>query len=91
MQYLGSSPDVFGADVLELHPHRLARMKLEGQDAFSQSQLRTVCEIKDQAVVEVVLNVSSFGDDYNLVPVVELEEFLEARLIDHFGSPKGLP
>jgi len=63
--------EFFEADVLELDPHRFARMKLEGKDTFSQSQLRFVVrEIQDQPSIKIVLNVISIGEDDNLIPVV---------------------
>ena len=58
-------------------------MQLEGKYAFAQGQLRIVVrEIQHQDIVQVVLNVRSLGDDHDLVPVVELEQFLEPFGID---------
>src|SRR5215213_10654355 len=37
-----------------------------------------------------MLNVISLGDDDDVVPVVELEEFFEARLIDDVGGDESL-
>src|SRR5688572_29671029 len=61
-------------DVLELHPHRLPRVQLQGEDAFAQRQLRLlVGEVDGLDAIDEVLDVVALGDDDVLVPAVDLE------------------
>jgi len=69
------------ADVLELRPHGPASVELQGKYAFAESRIRAVREIENQPVVEIVPNVSALRDDHHVVPIVELEELLEAGLL----------
>ena len=58
-------------------------MQLHRENAFSQRDFVVVVrEVQDQRVVEVVLDVIAIRDDHNIIPIVELEELLEPRLID---------
>ena len=61
--------------VFELHPHWLSGMKLQGQFSIQQCSLRSrVGEVQNKAPVHEVLNMISFGDDDNVIPIIEFEQ-----------------
>src|SRR5207247_2302703 len=65
-------------DVLELRPHRLTRVELQGDDPVLERQLRlAIGEVHRLNAVDELLDVVALGDDGVLVPVVELERLLE--------------
>ena len=57
-------------------------MQLEGEDAVQQCLGMPIGEVQDELVIHVVPDVVALGDDDDIVPVIELEEFLEAFGID---------
>lgn len=71
------------ADILELGPHGFARMQLQGDDTFLECQLGVVVgEIHYEPAVEEMLDMIAAGDDDDVVPVVQLEQFLERFRVD---------
>ena len=75
-----------------LRPHRLATVKLQGEDAFAEGEVGMVVgEVEDQSPVHVVSNVIPFCHDHYIVPVVETEEFLESSGVNQFGTEEALP
>ena len=62
-------------DVFEFHPHWLACMKLQGQLAIEQGLFGSgVGKVQNQSTVHEVLNVVAFGDDDDVVPIIEFEQ-----------------
>ena len=52
-------------------------MQLQSQDTFSQNAIIGVREVHRQTTVHVVLDMIPFGDDDDVIPVVQPEQFLE--------------
>jgi len=64
--------DRFDANVLKLGPHRLSRVELQGHNAFFQSKRRFVVgEIKNQLIVQVMLDVGALADNHDVIPLIE--------------------
>ena len=78
----GKSLDVPDADIFELHPHRFASVQLESQDPVQQRFFVAILKVQDESVVHVVLDVVPLGDDDHVIPVIQLEQFLEASCVD---------
>jgi hypothetical protein len=97
-RFAQTSSTFLDSNVFELHPHRFAGVKLKGQDAAEERLFwMIVGEIKDEAIVEIVLNVSSLADDHDIIPAIQIEELLVSsrinQLADHLLAvlvPRGL-
>lgn len=62
---------IFEPNVFEFDPHRLAGVKLHSHDAFGECQIGSVVgEVKNDVVVQVMLNAITFGNDDNIIPVI---------------------
>ena len=58
-------------------------MELHRQNAFKQRQAGFIVgKVQDQLAVHVVLDVVTFGDDHDIIPVVEAEEFLPTLFVN---------
>ena len=57
-------------------------MQLKGEEAVEKSLRVVVGEIENESIVHEVADVIALRDDHDVVPVAELEKFLETVLVD---------
>ena len=65
------------AKIPEFSEHRSACVQLQSQNSFSQNAIIAVREVHGQSAIHKVLNVVAFGDDNDIVPVIQPEQLLE--------------
>ena len=63
----------FNANIPVLSEHWLTGMQLQRKDAIEQCSIFAVGEVENQTTIHKVLNVSSFGANHYVVPVIQIE------------------